>query len=53
MQPNRIKSENIFFLNGRGPQKQLMQPKTIENGNNGCGTAPGNLVMYILCNISC
>ena len=24
-----------------------MQPKTIKSKNNGCGTAPGNLVLYI------
>ena len=32
-----------FFENGRRPQKK-MQPKTIKSKNNGCGTAPGNLV---------
>ena len=25
-----------------------MQPKTINSKNNGCGTAPGNLVLNIL-----
>ena len=43
-----------FFLNGRRPdfflkmkddlKKQIMQPKTNKSKNNGCGTAPGNLV---------
>ena len=35
-----------FFDKGRRPQK-TMQPKTSKSKNNGCGTAPGNLVyMY-------
>ena len=25
-----------------------MQPKTIKSKNNGCGTAPGNLVVYLI-----
>ena len=33
-----------FFENRRRPQKKIMQPKTIKSKNNGCGTAPGNLV---------
>ena len=41
------------ILNGRRPQffqkeddlKKIMQPKTIKSKNNGCGTAPGNLVL--------
>ena len=42
-----------FFEKGRRPQffgkckttsKKIMQPKTIKSKNNGCGTAPGNLV---------
>ena len=32
-----------FFENRRRPKKK-MQPKTIKSKNNGCGTAPGNLV---------
>jgi hypothetical protein len=47
-----------FFLNGRRPQffgQQKTQTKrklnnatrNIKNSNNGCGTAPGNLVPYI------
>jgi hypothetical protein len=33
--------------------KKIMQPKTIETKNNGCGTAPGNLVssIYLITNI--
>ena len=34
-------------VKGRRPQKK-MQPKTIKSKNNGCGTASGNLVSYIL-----
>ena len=41
-----------FFENRRGPQKKIMQPKTIKSKNNGCGTAPGNLVIYFLCSVS-
>ena len=33
-----------FFVNGRRPQQKIMQPKTIKSKDNGCGTAPGNLV---------
>ena len=36
-----------FIENGRRPQKKI-QPKTIKNKNNGCGTTPGNLVYYYL-----
>ena len=28
--------------------KKIMQPKTIKSKNNGYGTAPGNLVFYII-----
>ena len=39
------KEDNLNFLeNVRRPQKK-MQPKTIKSKNNGCGTAPGNLVI--------
>ena len=49
----KIKSNNIFgnrrqpqfFEKGRRPSKKIMQPKTIKIKNNGCGTAPGNLVV--------
>ena len=34
-----------FWDRGRRPQK-IMQPKTIKSKKNGCGTAPGNLVLY-------
>ena len=27
---------------------KIMQPKTIKSQNNGCGTAPGNLVYNIM-----
>ena len=42
-----------FFEKGRRPQflrkckttsKKIIQPKTIKSQNNGCGTAPSNLV---------
>ena len=42
-----------FPLNGRRAQyslknlkKTIMQPKTVKNKNNGCGTAPVNLVAF-------
>jgi hypothetical protein len=45
------KTTSIFFENGRRPQK-IMQPKTIKSKNNGCGTAPGNLVIsFIVSNV--
>ena len=34
----------ILFENRRRPQRKI-QPKTIKSKNNGCGTAPGNLVL--------
>ena len=39
-----------FFENRRRLQKK-MQQKTIKSKNNGCGTAPGNLVIH-LCNLT-
>ena len=49
--------DDLNFFKGRRPQffskwkttsKKIMQPKTIKTKNNGCGTAPGNLVtVYI------
>ena len=33
-----------FLFKGRRPPK-IIQPKTIKSKNNGCGTAPGNLVI--------
>ena len=33
-----------FFLKKEDNLKKIMQPKTIKSKNNGCGTAPGNLV---------
>ena len=29
--------------------EKVLQPKTIKNKNNGCGTAPGNLVFHKNC----
>ena len=38
-----------FFEKRRRPQKKIMQPKTINIKNNGCGTAPDNLVsLFVL-----
>jgi hypothetical protein len=33
-----------FFLKMKDNLKQYNKPKTIKSKNNGCGTAPGNLV---------
>ena len=33
-----------FFEKSKTTSKKIMQPKTIKSKNNGCGTAPGNLV---------
>jgi hypothetical protein len=43
-----LKEDDLnFFENGKRP-KTIMQPKTIKSKNNGCGTALGNLVIYII-----
>ena len=34
-----------MFLKIETTSKKIMQPTTIKSKNNGCGTAPGNLVM--------
>ena len=39
-----IKEDNLNFLKVEDDQQKIMQPKTIKSKNNGCGTAPGNLV---------
>ena len=52
---NKSKNNNIFenrkqtnFFKKEDDPKKIMQPKSIKSKNNGCGTAPGNLVNYIL-----
>ena len=42
-----------FLENVRQPQKQIMQPTTIKSKNNGCGTAPGNLVFVFFGFVFC
>ena len=32
--------------------KQIIQPKIIKSKNNGCGTAPGNLVKFLINQLS-
>ena len=40
-----LKEENdLMFLKMKTTKKKIMQPKTIQIEDNGCGTAPGNLV---------
>ena len=34
-----------FFWKSKTTSKKIMQPQTIKTKNNGCGTAPGNLVL--------
>ena len=47
MKPN---STSIIFLMKDDLKEKVLQPKTIKNKNNGCGTAPGNLVLdFSLC----
>ena len=41
-----------FFENRRRPQQKKIQPKTIKSKNNGCGTAPGNLVCNFIFHFS-
>ena len=65
MQPKTMKSKNKIFLKleddpnffekGRRPQffEKNNSTKTIKSKNNGCGTAPGNLVIIIYSNILC
>ena len=36
-----------FFFKLKTTSKKIMQLKTIKSKNNGCGTAPGNLVITI------
>ena len=36
-----------MFLKIETTSKKIMQPTTIKSKNNGCGTAPGNLVPNI------
>ena len=47
----KMDDDLTFFtsiVSNRGPPpKKIMQPKTINNKNNGCGTAPGKLVMNV------
>ena len=48
MEDNLICYENgsqPHFLKMEDNLKRIMQPKTIESKTNGCGTAPGNLVL--------
>ena len=53
MQPKTIKVKTILyfkmdkylnFMKMETISKNIMQPKTSKSKNNGCGTAPGNLV---------
>ena len=41
----RGKRLNVF--KNENDKKKIMQPKTIQIEDNGCGTAPGNLVFII------
>ena len=34
------------YANMEDDLQKIMQPKTIKSKNNGCGTAPGNLVIH-------
>jgi hypothetical protein len=38
------KEDDLNFLKIEDDIKKIMQPKTIKSKNNGCCTAPGNLV---------
>ena len=40
--------DNLHFFLIEGDLNKIMQPKTIKCKNNGCGTAPGNLVIPFL-----
>ena len=37
-----------MFLKIETTSKKIIQPTTIKSKNNGCGTAPGNLVIIII-----
>ena len=39
------KEDVLIFLKNEDDLKKIIQPKTIQSKNNGCGTAPGNLVL--------
>ena len=36
--------DDLMFLKMETTSKKIMQPSTIKSKDNGCGTAPGNLV---------
>ena len=40
--------DDLIFLLKKEDLKKKMEPKTITSKNNGCGTAPGNLVIQII-----
>ena len=42
------KADDLIFFEMEDNLKRIMQPKTIESKNNGCGTAPGNLVNRVI-----
>ena len=42
------KEDNLNWLKMDDNLKKIMQPKTFKNQNNDCGTASGNLVLYII-----
>ena len=41
------KEDDLNFLIMEDDLKKIVQPKTIKSKNNDCGTAPGNLVLFI------
>jgi hypothetical protein len=41
------KEENLNFWKMEDDLKKIMHRKTIKSKNNGCGTAPGNLVFSL------
>jgi hypothetical protein len=46
--PNFFLKMTLIFLKKKDDLKKMMQPKTSKSTNNGCGTAPGNLVFHVL-----
>jgi hypothetical protein len=45
----KIKWKTTSFFKIKTTSTKIMQPKAIKSRNNGCGTAPGNLVLRFNC----
>ena len=46
------RGRKLDVLKNENNLKKIMQPETVKSKDNGCGTAPGNLVFIILRNFT-